>query len=93
MKHPKDNQTVDWCRSQHAVAQGEKMILVLRYMLSKSGKTSVVDVVGLVGGTKRNVQRYLDQLDQAGYVIRDDASPAGFTATDKTKQLFGVSSD
>ena len=90
MKHPKDNQAVDWCRSQHAVAQGEKMILVLRYMLSKSGKTSVADVLALVGSTKRSVQRYLDQLDQAGYVQRDDASPAGFTATNKTKELFGV---
>lgn len=90
MKHPKDNQTVDWCRSQHAVAQGEKMIVVLSHMLSKSGKTSVADVLGLVGGTKRSVQRYLDQLDQAGYVQRDDASPVGFTATDKSKQLFGA---
>lgn len=90
MKHPKDNQTVDWCRSQHAVAQGEQMLLVLRQMMAKRGKTSVTDVLALVGGTKRSVQRYLDQLTQAGYVQRDDASPAGFTATNKTKQLFGV---
>lgn len=90
MKDQHDNKTVDWCRSQHAVAQGEKMIVVLRHMLFKSGKTSVADVLALVGGTKRSVQRYLDQLDQAGYVFRDDASPAGFTATNKTKELFGV---
>ncbi|WP_180122959.1 hypothetical protein [Acinetobacter sp. YH12086] len=90
MKDQHDNKTVDWCRSQHAVAQGEKMIVVLSHMLSKSGKSSVADVLALVGGTKRSVQRYLDQLTQAGYVQRDDASPAGFTATNKTKQLFGV---
>ncbi len=39
-----DFQTMDWCRSTHAVSQGEQMLLVLRQMMAKRGKTSVSDV-------------------------------------------------
>ncbi|WP_111884570.1 hypothetical protein [Acinetobacter sp. CFCC 11171] len=85
-----DFQTMDWCRSQHAVAQGEQMLLVLRQMMAKRGKTSATDVLGWIGKTRRTAQRYLDQLERAGYVIRDDATPSGFTPTDKTKQIFTI---
>ena len=70
--------------------QGERMILVLQEMLTKRGKTSVVDVQAMMGMTTRTVQRYLDQLVQAGYVLRDDATPAGFIPSEKAKQLFEV---
>ena len=76
--------------ARQAVRQGERMILVLQEMLAKRGKTSVVDVQGMMGMTTRTVQRYLDQLVQAGYVLRDDATPAGFISSDKAKQLFEV---
>ena len=76
--------------ARQAVRQGERMILVLQEMLAKRGKTSVVDVQGMMGMTTRTVQRYLDQLVQAGYVLRDDATPAGFIPSEKAKQLFEV---
>jgi hypothetical protein len=85
-----DFQTMDWCRSTHAVSQGEQMLLVLRQMMAKRGKTSVSDVLGWTGKTRRTAQRYLNQLEQAGYVMRDDATPAGFTPTEKTKQIFTI---
>ncbi len=75
---------------RQAVRQGERMILVLQEMLAKRGKTSVVDVQGMMGMTTRTVQRYLDQLVQAGYVLRDDATPARFIPSEKAKQLFEV---
>lgn len=53
-------------------------------------KTSATDVLGWIGKTRRTAQRYLDQLERAGYVTRDDATPAGFTPTEKTKQIFTI---
>jgi len=76
--------------ARQAVRQGERMILVLQEMLAKRGKTSVIDVQGMMGMTTRTVQRYLDQLVQAGYVLRDDATLAGFIPSDKAKKLFEV---
>ena len=85
-----DFQTTDWCPSMHAVTQGEKMIRVLRQMMTKRGKTSVSDVMVLTDCNRRTVQRYLCQLEQAGYIQRDGAKPAGFNVTEKTKQIFTV---
>ncbi len=44
----------------------------------------------LMEGNRRTVQRYLGQLEHAGYIQRDGATPAGFTVTEKTKQIFTV---
>ncbi len=90
MSKEHDFQTADWCPSMHAVTQGEKMIRVLRQMMAKRGKTSVSDVMVLMDGNRRTVQRYLGQLERAGYIQRDGATPAGFTVTEKTKQIFTV---
>lgn len=85
-----DFQTMDWCRSKHALSQAEQMLVVLRQMMIKRGKTSTNDVLGWTGKTRRSAQRYLTQLEKAGYVTRDDSNPAGYTPTEKTKQIFTI---
>lgn len=85
-----DFHTIDWCRSMHAVSQGEKMILVLRQMMAKRGKSSSKDVTEWLGCPRRTAQRYLNQLEMAGYAERDDGYPAGFRPTEKTKQIFTI---
>jgi hypothetical protein len=90
MKDQNDNKTVDWVPSKHAVKQGEKMILVLRRMLAKSGRTSVKEIHGWIGGTIRPARTFVEQLEEAGYISGDKQLPEGFRVTDKAKQLFGV---
>ncbi|ENV87514.1 hypothetical protein F939_02298 [Acinetobacter radioresistens DSM 6976 = NBRC 102413 = CIP 103788] len=90
MKDQHDNKTVDWVRSKHAVRQGEKMILVLRRMIAKTGRTSVKEVNEWIGGTARPARTFVEQLELAGYVAGDKQNPEGFKPTEKAKQLFGA---
>lgn len=85
-----DFQAVDWCRSKHAVVQGERMILVLRQMMKKSGRTSINEINSWIGGTRRPARTFADQLEKAGYIIGDGQKPEGFVVTEKTKQIFTV---
>lgn len=84
-----DFQTVDWCRSKYAVVQGERMILVLRQMMAKRGKSSSKNVSEWIGCPLRTAQRYLNQLEMAGYAARDDGYPSGYTPTEKLSIFEG----
>ena len=65
---------------------------VLLYITFKPNKTYVQDIMDNVvsGSTKRTVQRYLKSLEKIGYIKGDECCPQGFTATVKSKQLFGA---
>ena len=90
MKHPKDNQTVDCFSSKHAVKQGERMILVLKNIINKRGRTSVKEVQQWIGVTNRNTANFVNQLIIEGYLESNSKTPLSLKATDKAKQLFGV---
>lgn len=90
MKHPKDNQTVDCFSSEHAVKQGERMILVLKNIINKRGRTSVKEVQQWIGVTNRNTVRFVNQLIIEGYLESNSKNPLSLKATDKAKQLFGM---
>ena len=90
MKHPKDNQTVDCFSTRHAVKQGERMILVLKNIINKRGRTSVKEVQQWIGVTERNTAVFVKQLIIEGYLETNSRRPISLKATDKAKQLFGV---
>jgi len=90
MKDPKDNKTVDCFSSKHAVKQGERMILVLRNIINKRGRTSVKEVQQWIGVTNRNTANFVNQLIIEGYLESNSKTPLSLKATDKAKQLFGV---
>ena len=90
MKHPKDNQTVDCFASKHAVKQGERMILVLKNIINKRGRTSVKEVQQWIGVTERNTAVFVKQLIIEGYLETNSRRPISLKATDKAKQLLGV---
>ena len=90
MKHPKDNKTVDCFSSKHAVKQGERMILVLKNIINKRGRTSVKEVQQWIGVTERNTAVFVKQLIIEGYLETNSRRPISLKATDKAKQLFGA---
>ena len=90
MKHPKDNQTVDCFASKHAVKLGERMILVLKNIINKRGRTSIEEVQSWIGITKGNTAVFVKQLIIEGYLETNSRRPISLKATDKAKQLFGV---
>ena len=90
MKDQHDNKTVDCFPSMLAVAYGERMILVLGNIIKKRGRTSTDDVKAWLQMSKRSAQRYMNQLEQGGYVESDLETPAGYKATGKAKQIFKI---
>jgi len=90
VKDQHDNKTVDCFASKLAVAYGERMILVLGNIIKKRGRTSTDDVKAWLQMSKRSAQRYMNQLEQGGYVESDLETPAGYKATEKAKQIFKI---
>ncbi|MEG0132035.1 MAG: hypothetical protein RR677_11255 [Acinetobacter sp.] len=90
MKDQYDNKTVDCFNSKHAVKQGERMILVLKNIINKRGRTSVKEVQQWIGVTNRNTANFINQLIIEGYLESNSKTPLSLKATDKAKQLFGV---
>jgi len=90
VKDQHDNKTVDCFASKLAVAYGERMILVLGNIIKKRGRTSTDDVKAWLQMSKRSAQRYMNQLEQGGYVESDLETPAGYKATGKAKQIFKI---
>lgn len=90
MKHKKDQQTVDWCRSRHAVSQMEKVVLVLKKAIGYRGRFSTKDVQTWTGLSKRASYELIQQLMGSGYLETNSQSSLSLKATDKAKQLFWV---
>lgn len=90
MRDQYDNKTVDCFSSKHAVKQGERMILVLRNIINKRGRTSIEEVQSWIGITKGNTAVFVKQLIIEGYLETNSRRPISLKATDKAKQLFGV---
>ena len=91
MKHPKDNKTVDCFGSKHAVKQGERMIIVLKNIINKRGRTSLKEVQSWIGLSSTATGAFVRQLITEGYLETNSKRPVGLRATDKAKQLFGAS--
>ena len=90
MKHPKDNKTVDCFSSKHAVKQGERMILVLKNIINKRGRTSMKEVQSWIGISSTATGTFIRQLITEGYLETNSKRPVSLKATDKAKQLFGA---
>ena len=90
MKDQNDNKTMDWCRSNHSVKHGERMILVLKNIISKRGRASMKDVQGWIGISSSATGTLVRQLITEGYLETNSKKPVSLKATDKAKQLLGV---
>lgn len=90
MKHPLDNKTVDCFSSKHAVKHGERMILVLKNIINKRGRTSMKEVQGWIGISSAATGAFVRQLIAEGYLETNSKRPVSLKATDKAKQLFEV---
>lgn len=85
-----DFQTVDWCRSKHAVAQAEKVAIVLRKTLEHRGRVSIKEIQEWIGINNRNAALLVKQLIENGYLESNSVKPLSLKATNKAKQFFWV---
>ncbi|MCE6238360.1 hypothetical protein [Acinetobacter pittii] len=92
MKHPLDNQTVDWCESsvnKTMSAMFDSLVTFMIVVTKETGRKSSQDYERITGVSKRCAQRQLNALVKSGYLISDGSIPRGYMATDKAKQIFG----
>lgn len=90
MKDQHDNKTTDCFSTRHAVKQGERLVIVLRGIIEKRGRTSVLEVKQWIGVSERATLTFIRQLMAEGYLESNSSKPLSLKATDKAKQLFGV---
>lgn len=100
MKHPLDNQTVDWCEDQKqtgsksAIAAFERFAAVIRVTRTTPiAKTRDIQRLALPDMTIRASQRYIKGLIDAGYLRRvgraNDPMGVRLLPTEKVKEVFG----
>ncbi|AUX84882.1 hypothetical protein C3F34_01535 [Acinetobacter sp. ACNIH2] len=90
MKDQHDNKTVDCFSTRHAVKQGERLVIVLKGIIEKKGRTSVLEVKQWIGISERATLSFIKQLMAEGYLESSGSNPLSLRATDKAKQLFWV---
>lgn len=90
MKDENDNKTVDCFSSRHAVKQAERVIFILKSVMSKRGRTSIKDIQSIVNLSGRATTTLVNQLMTEGYLESNSQKPISLKATDKAKQLFGA---
>ena len=76
--------------TKQAVKQGERMILVLKKIIQKSGRTSLKEVTEWMEISPRNANVFVNQLLAEGYLETNSKSLMSLKATEKAKQLFEV---
>lgn len=88
MKHPKDFQTIDWCNDR-ARSSFEKRLDILIFSVHSKREITVTDVLNCVLETTCMTARAcLNDLVKSGYL--EKTTVYKFKATEKAKQLFGV---
>lgn len=90
MKDQHNNKTVDCFSTRHAVKQGERLVIVLKGIIEKKGRTSVLEVKQWIGVSERATLIFIRQLMAEGYLESNSSNPLSLKATDKAKQLFWV---
>ena len=90
MKDQHDNKTVDCFSTRHAVKQGVRLVIVLKGIIEKKGRTSVLEVKQWIGVSERATLIFIRQLMAEGYLESNSSNPLSLKATDKAKQLFWV---
>ena len=65
-------------------------MIVLRGIIEKRGRTSVLEVKQWIGVSERATLTFIRQLMAEGYLESNSSKPLSLKATDKAKQLFGV---
>ena len=90
MKDQNNNKTMYCFSTRHAVKQGERLVIVLRGIIEKRGRTSVPEVKQWIGVSERATLTFIRQLMAEGYLESNNSKPLSLKATDKAKQLFGV---
>jgi predicted HTH transcriptional regulator len=95
MKHPLDNQTVDWCEEEFKshIAIFERFAKVIQVVRTTPvATTREVQKHALPDMSRRSVQRYIKELIDAGYIKRHEKKdPMGtrLYPTEKVNELLG----
>ena len=89
-ERPTRQQDCGLFQHSHAVKQGERLVIVLRGIIEKKGRTSVLEVKQWIGVSERATLTFIRQLMAEGYLETNSSNPLSLKATDKAKQLFWV---
>jgi len=97
VKHPLDNQTVDWCaEAQPHLSLNKSMLTMFDRFASfmskavhQKGRVSSRDFMDFTGSGLRSAQRDLKTLSKMGYLTADECTPKGYLPTEKAKMIFG----
>lgn len=94
MKHPLDNQTVDWCEETTSVNKSVmRMFDLIACFISKNlnntARITSKEFEEYSDLHLRTAQRYMKTMTAMGYLKRDNGMPRGYLITDKAKFVFG----
>lgn len=95
MKHPLDNQTVDWCEKETQrtkIQFFERFVAVMKAISTTPiATTHEVQKLALPDMNLRSCQRYVKELVDAGYIKKIGSNGMGYRLypTDKANEIFG----
>ena len=95
MKHPLDNQTVDWCEGsipKSNIQIFERFAALIKAIRETPiATTKEVQKLALPDMSPRSCQRYVKQLVDAGYVRKKKKKNMGYRLypTEKVIEIFG----
>ena len=95
MKHPLDNQTVDWCEKSKPktnIQVFERFATLIKVIRTTPiASTKEVHKLALSDMSARSCQRYIKELTDAGYIRRIGSKDMGYRLypTEKVVEMFG----
>lgn len=95
MKHPLDNQAVDWCKGsipKSNIQVFERFAALIKAIRTTPiATTKEVQKLALPDMSPRSCQRYVKQLVDAGYVRKVGSKDMGYRLypTEKVIEIFG----
>ena len=94
MKHPLDNQAVDWCEETKDINKSfmqmfDLVACFLAKNLNNHARITAKEFGEYSDVHSRTGQRYMKTMTALGYLIRDQGTPRGYLITDKARIVFG----
>lgn len=94
MKHPLDNQTVDWVEGSRDINKSlmQMFDLVACFIaknINNKARITAKEFCEYYDVHIRTAQRYMKTMTALGYLIRDQGTPRGYLITDKARIVFG----
>lgn len=71
----------------------DRYVQIVSFAVNNKRRIDSKSVADLTGSCRRSAQRYLAQLEEAGYLFSDKTSPKGFPPTEKANLFFGLTNE